>query len=85
MRANRATRGKPIAMTAISTLLTMRCDRHQRTILCSGSCSRRKLSDASTGIRVRESTKEPASANTTVKAIGRNSLPSIPTNVRIGR
>ena len=40
---------------------------------------------ASTGISVSDRTIEPASAKMTVSAIGRNSLPSIPSSVRIGR
>jgi hypothetical protein len=45
---------------------------------------RRKML-ASRGITVKESTSEPASAKTTVSAIGRNIFPSTPWSVRIGR
>ncbi len=40
---------------------------------------------ASTGISVSDRTIEPTRAKMTVSAIGRNSLPSIPSSVRIGR
>ncbi len=40
---------------------------------------------ASTGISVMDRTIDPASANSTVSAMGRNSLPSTPSSVRIGR
>ena len=38
-----------------------------------------------TGISVNERTIEPSRAKMTVRAIGRNSFPSIPSSVRIGR
>ena len=37
------------------------------------------------GIKVIDSTNEPANANNTVKAIGRKSFPSVPCNAKIGR
>ena len=56
--------------------------------ISSGSRSSIRLGSirlASTGISVSESTIDPARAMITVKAIGRNSLPSTPSSVRIGR
>ena len=41
--------------------------------------------DARTGASVIDKTKAPASAKTTVSAMGRNIYPSIPSSVRIGR
>ena len=40
---------------------------------------------ASAGMNVIDRISEPASANSTVRAIGRNSFPSTPSRVRMGR
>jgi hypothetical protein len=48
-----------------------------------GRLGRSKL--ASTGISVSEMSIEPARAKMTVNAIGRKSLPSMPSSARIGR
>ena len=52
-----------------------------------GSCSfsRESTVAASTGISVSEITSDPRSAKSTVSAIGRKSLPSVPSRNRIGR
>ena len=42
-------------------------------------------SDASAGTSVSDSTNAPASAKSTVIAIGRNIFPSVPPSARIGR
>jgi hypothetical protein len=42
-------------------------------------------SDATAGMNVIASTSAPASANSTVSAIGLNIFPSMPDRVRIGR
>jgi hypothetical protein len=44
-----------------------------------------RSSEASAGMKVKDSTSAPASANSTVRAIGRNIFPSMPTSDRIGR
>ena len=49
------------------------------------SIRRGKSKLASTGISVIDSTSEPAKAKITVNAIGRNSFPSMPSSVRIGK
>ena len=38
-----------------------------------------------TGMSTRDTISEPTRAKMTVRAIGRNSLPSMPSRVRIGR
>ena len=56
--------------------------------ISSGSRSSIRLGSirlASTGINVSDSTIEPARAKITVRAIGRNSLPSTPSSARIGK
>ena len=92
-RSSRAEPAPPTSATSTATPCRMASrssgaysQRASRTIHGSFSSIRRGNSRlASTGISVSDSTSEPSRAKITVNAIGRNSLPSTPSRVRIGR